>query len=159
MISQHEKRGGAAIGLLADLDGIAGAAVVYLRMWCDGATAQRDLHSDFVSALGTEQGGKATGSLQQLCDLCARYGRRPLMRHSRQCKCIGSDEACFANFIATAVEGEREDAMLIATLFVRPDVAPLVASLATEFGLALKRMSVSGPARTAHHQNVQPLLH
>ena len=55
---------------------------------------------------------------------------------------MGSDEACFANFIATAVDGEREDTLLIATLLVRPDIAPIIASLATQFGLALKRMQM-----------------
>ena len=56
------------------------------------------------------------------------------MRHSVTCKCLGSDESCFANFIATATDGQREDAMLIATLLVRADMAPLVASLAADFG-------------------------
>jgi hypothetical protein len=35
--------------------------------------------------------------------------------------------------------------LLIATLLVRPDVAPLIASLATNFGLALKRMHLASP--------------
>lgn len=159
MMSQREKRGGAAIGLLTDLDGISVAAVVYLRMWCDGPDAQLDVQSDFTNVLGADQGQKAAGSLQQLCDLCTRHGRRPLMRHSRRCKCLGSDEACFANFIATAVEGDREDAMLIATLLVRPDVAPVVASLAVEFGLALKRMNFVTAHQQITPQSAQPTLH
>jgi hypothetical protein len=35
--------------------------------------------------------------------------------------------------------------LLIATLLVRPDVAPLIASLATNFGFALKRMHLASP--------------
>ncbi len=67
------------------------------------------------------------------------------MCHSVQCACLGADESCFANFIATAATGEREDAMLIATLLVRPDVAPIVTSLAADFGLALIRMRPRRP--------------
>ncbi|WP_323370621.1 hypothetical protein [Sulfitobacter sp. F26204] len=66
------------------------------------------------------------------------------MRHSVDCKCLGADESCFANFIAAAAEGEHEDAMLFATLLVRSDVASMVVSCAAEFGLALKRMPLGG---------------
>ena len=52
---------------------------------------------------------------------------------------------CFANFVMTAATGERDDAMLIATLLVRPDVAPVVTSVATEVGLALCQMSLRLP--------------
>ena len=44
------------------------------------------------------------------------------MRHSIECRCLGGDEACFANLVATAAEGEREDALLMATLMVEPSV-------------------------------------
>lgn len=71
------------------------------------------------------------------------------MRHALHCKCLGADEACFANFIATAATGEREDAMLIATLIVRADVAPLIASLAAEVGLAFRQMQLAAPRHIA----------
>ena len=80
------------------------------------------------------------------------------MRHSVTCKCLGSDESCFANFIATATDGQREDAMLIATLLVRANMAPLVASLAADFGLALKRMRLSAPSEVAQME-AAPTLH
>ncbi len=82
------------------------------------------------------------------------------MRHSVQCKCLGADEACFANFIATAATGEREDAMLIATLLVRPDVAPLIVSLAADVGLAFMRMCLSAPREmAAPSHETQKTLH
>lgn len=82
------------------------------------------------------------------------------MRHSVQCKCLGADESCFANFIATAATGDRDDAMLIATLLVRPDVAPLITALATDFGLALVRMNLAAPkdmVRSPEHTPPQPI--
>ena len=145
MNQRSQNRGGAPVGFLNELDSIEAASVIYLRLWCDGPDAQAQICNDFASQLGTDQGKRALKSFEDLCALCARHGRRPLMRHSVQCNCLGADESCFANFIATAATGEREDAMLFATLLVRPDMAPLVASLAADVGLAFKRMGVSAP--------------
>ncbi|WP_293441173.1 hypothetical protein [Planktotalea sp.] len=143
-VSSHN-RGGAPVGFITELDGVEAASVIYLRLWCDGPDAQAQVWNDFASRLGSDQGRKALKSFEDLCSLCTRHGRRPLMRHSVQCKCLGADESCFANFIATAATGEREDAMLIATLLVRPDVAPLIASLAADVGHAFMRMQLSAP--------------
>lgn len=153
------KRGGAPVGFITELDGIEAASVIYLRLWSDGADAQAQVRDDFVTALGHHCGEKAIESFEQICSLCAVHGRRPLMRHSVQCKCLGADEACFANFIATASEGAREEAMLIATLLVRADVAPLLASCAFDFGLALKRMRLGAPRDYAAVHPQPTILH
>ena len=81
-------------------------------------------------------------AFETLSALCAQYGRRPLMRHGLDCKCVGADESCFANFIGYASEGAREDAMLMATNLVRPDMALVLVGLAEEFGFALKHMAI-----------------
>ena len=70
------------------------------------------------------------------------------MRHHISCTCLGADESCFATFIGYASEGEREDALMLATTFVRADMAPLLVGLAQEFGLALQRMSRTDAATT-----------
>ena len=159
MTSAQEKRGGAAVGFITELEDIEAASVMYLRLWCDGPDSQAHVWHDFASRLGPDRGRKALKSFEDLCSLCTRHGRRPLMRHAVNCKCLGSDESCFANFIGTAVMGDRDDAMLIATLLVRPDVAPLLTSLATEFGLALKQMCLVRPPRMGgkqEHFQAQP---
>ncbi|KIN68490.1 hypothetical protein [Sulfitobacter donghicola] len=140
-----KSRGGAAVGMIAELDGVEAAAVLYFRLWCTGSDAQSTVLSDFISLLGSVQGRKAAKTLEELCNLCAQHGRRPLMRHSIHCKCLGADESCFANFVAAAATGQREDAMLFATLMVRPDFAPLVTALAADFGHALRRMNLAAP--------------
>lgn len=149
MTDAQAKRGSAPVGFITELDGIEAASVIYLRLWCDGLDSRASVWNDFVSSLGVDQGRKALNSFEDLCSLCTKHGRRPLMRHSVNCKCLGSDESCFANFIATAATGDRDDAMLIATLLVRPDVAPLITSLAANFGLALKRMNLRAPRHMA----------
>ncbi|WP_179380819.1 hypothetical protein [Jannaschia marina] len=145
MTDRQKGRGGAAVGVLSDLDAVEAAAVLYLRLWCDGPEAQAQVWDDFRRTLGPDHGRRALKSFETLCGLCTRHGRRPLMRHSLRCACVGADESCFATFIATASGGEREDAMLIATLLVRADVAPLVAALASDVGLAFRRMNLKDP--------------
>jgi hypothetical protein len=145
MTIYNHNRGGAPVGFITELDSVEAASVIYLRLWCEGPDAQEQVGNDFASGLGPDQGRKALKSFEDLCAICARHGRRPLMRHSVQCKCLGADESCFANFIAAAAAGEREDAMLIATLLVRADMAPLVASLAADVGHAFMRMRLSAP--------------
>ena len=160
MSSARDARGAAPVGLVTDLNGIEAASVIYLRLWCDGPDARARVWNDLATSLGTERGRCAVASFEDLCGLCTKHGRRPLMRHSVQCKCVGADEACFANFIAAAAAGGREDAMLIATLLVRADVAPSLTALATDFGLALMRMNLSAPkniggsARSIHSRTI-----
>lgn len=154
MSKSIENRGGAPVGFISELDSVEAASVIYLRLWCDGPEAQYQVWNDLATGLGVDRGRKALQAFESLCALCNTHGRRPLSRHSVQCKCLGADESCFANFIATAATGEREDAMLIATLLVRPDVAPLIASLAADFGHALKRMQLAAPRDLSpQHQN------
>ncbi len=135
--------GGRPIGYLADFDELRAAAILYLRLWSESETARDRLRRDFVLGLGPEQGQRAGQAFDELVSLCVRHGRRPLLCHAVTCDCVGTDESCFANFIATATEGEREDAMLIATLIVRADIAPLITSLAVDVGLSLKRMHLA----------------
>ena len=142
MTDASQNRGGAPVGYVAELGPVEARAVLYLRLWCDGTNAQTQVWNDFAVALGPLQGRNALKSFEKLCNLCVQHGRRPLMRHHVTCKCLGADESCFANFIGYASEGNREDALLIATTMVKPNVAPTLVGLAQEFGLALRRMAI-----------------
>lgn len=141
MTGAHSRRGGAPVGLVADLDPVEAGAVIYLRLCFSGQAARDQAERDFTLSLGPAHGPAALQSLEQICDLCARHGRRPLMRHDIACKCVGADEACLANLVGAAGTGEREEAMLLAALMVRADMAPFLAGLAETLGLALRRMA------------------
>lgn len=142
MTGASPQRVGASVGYVTELGPVEAGAVLYLRLWNGGSKAKLQVWSHFSTALGHQQGRNALGSLGTLCDLCARYGRRPLIRHEVTCRCLGADESCFANFISYASEGAREDALLIATTIVRPDMAETLVGFAEEFGLVLRRMAL-----------------
>lgn len=109
------------------------------------------LWSDAVEGRAALPEGHSTELLRQICGLCASYGRRPLMRHGLGCACLGADEACFAHMVAAAATGAREDALMLAALIVRPDLAPALVALSEQLGLALNRRPVipAAPGRRA----------
>lgn len=144
MSEEKRRRGGAPVGLVTELPEVEMGAVLYLRLWCDGPEAQAQVWNDFASGLGARHGRSALKAFERLCSMAVDHGRRPLMRHQITCRCLGADEAAFANLIGAAAEGERDDAMILASIIVRPDLALSVAALAEEFGLALKRLLMHG---------------
>ena len=109
MTAAQHRRGCAPVGYVAELDRIEAASVIYLRLWSESAETRSQVWNDLATGLGRDHARKAIQSFEQLCSLCVKHGRRPLMCHSVQCKCLGADESCFANFIATASEGERAE--------------------------------------------------
>ncbi|WP_088632736.1 hypothetical protein [Phaeobacter sp. 22II1-1F12B] len=139
--TRARNRGGVAVGHVGDLDPVEAGAVLYLRLWNSGPDAQARVWNEFARTLGAVQGRQALKALENIMRLCAHHARRPIVRHDLKCSCLGADEACFANFIAAAGRGDREDAMLIATLIVRADMAPSLTGLAESLGLALMRIA------------------
>lgn len=148
-----QKRGAAPVGFLCDLGPVEQGAVRGLRAFSDGPEGIDAFRRDITRRAGPGHAEAIVHALGSLCDLCARHGRRPLMRHHADCSCLGADESCFAHFVAAAAEGQREDAMLLATLLVRPDFAPCLIGLGEYLGNAL-RLAASGPQATHHNDNV-----
>lgn len=148
-------RRGSPVGYVSELPMLERGFVLYLRLWCSGRELQQQVAKDFIIALGEERAVQTLASFSELCDICLRHGRRPLMHYHVNCKCLGADESCLANFIATATEGEREDAMFIATVLVRPDMTPMVTALAQNIGLAIKQMLIrDGLQTTTNNQTL-----
>lgn len=139
-------RGGSAVGILDELGGVEAGAVLCLRLWAEAPDGPE--RAGFDADTGPFGGRAALEAIGSLCDLCRDYGRRPLMRHDLTCRCLGGDEACVAQLVSAALSGDRDDAMLMATLLVRADMAPGLVALAERAGVALCRLAAT-PA-TAH---------
>jgi len=151
MSNGSSHRGGAPVGLITDLGPVEAGAVFYFRLWSDGPDSQNQVWNEFASILGSAHGRQALKAFENLCGLCRRHARRPLMRHGISCQCLGADESCFANLIGFASEGSREDAFLLAINLVRADVAGILVDLAEEFGLALKRITLKADGFSGTH--------
>jgi len=159
MSQAASQRDAAAVGHLHDLTPIEASAVLYLRLWCEGPDAQAKINGDFRIGLGVEQSNDAYAALSRLTQLIVQNGRRPLMRHALECRCIGADESCFATMIASAAEKDHEDAMLLASIMVNAQVASVAAYLAFQVASALKSMTRSCDAMMAPAPQPEPIFH
>ena len=147
--------GAAAVGRLSDLAPLEAAAALYFRLWRAGEGGRARASADFIALLGTGHGAAALTALDRLSALLDAHGRRPLCAHSPACPCLGGDEACLARLVASAAEGDREEAMLFAALMLRADMAPLAVALAEELAVAFRRIALrvtpAKPAGAALH--------
>lgn len=132
-------RNAAPIGHLADLPADEADLIVTLRQWCDGPSGQAAVWNSFATRLGPEKGRRALRAFEDLVTLFDTHSRRQLMRNEVCCRCVGADECVFARFVSQAAAGAREDAMLMAMLIVRPDMAPGLTALAEQVGLILRQ--------------------
>ena len=114
--------GGAPVARLDGLPPLERRVIRCLRLWCAGPDGER-----------------LAASFGELLQITAGNARRPLLGHALDCPCAGGDECIFARFVALAAEGAREEAVLIAALLVRADLALGLASLAEGIGLGLMR--------------------
>ncbi|GGH34195.1 hypothetical protein SAMN05444007_107104 [Cribrihabitans marinus] len=142
-MSGRVNHGGAPVGQLAHLDPLRARAVKCLRTWTDDPQTRTG----------------AVAAMSRICGLCASFGRRPLIRHAPDCAYLGADESCFATLVAAAADGAREDALLMACLIVRPDMAPVLAALAEDLGLALRRDEIGRRLDTPQTVPAPVVLH
>jgi hypothetical protein len=130
--------GGAAVGRLAELPPLERQVIRCVRLWSAGPGGQRTLQDELAPRYGPAA-ARLAADLGELLTATVRNARRPLMGHAVDCPCAGSDECVFARFVALAAEGAREEAVLIAALLVRADLALGLAALAERIGLGLMR--------------------
>ncbi|WP_281825861.1 hypothetical protein [Jannaschia rubra] len=134
--------GAAVVADLRSVTPMVRTAVLMLRDWCNGPDGQLRVRSAFVDGLSAAEAQAGTHHFEALVRGLTLRGRRPFLRHALACRCVGADEAVFANLLAVAASGEHEDAMLIASLLVPGEVLPLVVNDAAQAGLAIRRIVV-----------------
>lgn len=157
-MARHE-RGAAPVATLEALPGLEAWTVCALRLWSDGQAGRAALVEDSARRMGDAAGERIAGLFGELAEMVLGHARRPLLRHSNACSCVGAEEAVFAHFLAAATQGEREDALMIACLIMRTDVAPLAVSLAQTVGLALLRAAAPEPSAAARPARAPERLH
>ncbi|MBY6056719.1 hypothetical protein [Leisingera daeponensis] len=144
-----QPRGGVTVGTLSDLPPLEAGAVIYLRHWFSGSETRDQMRRGFEVNFGPEVAEAAFEAFGYLCNFCATHGRRPLVRHGMTCRCLGADENCFANLLASAAEGQKDDAHILASLIVTPRKAPELARLASDCGLLMREvMGLKLPRQT-----------
>ena len=141
MKMERHIRGAAVVGQLTEVMPWEAELILNLRLWQDGATGQSQVWTAYANAFGAAKARVHMRSFERLLWMIETNMLRPLVRHGVACRCIGSDEAVFANMVRFASEGELHEASLIATLLVRPAHAEQVALLAGEVGAATRELA------------------
>ncbi|MCO8146760.1 hypothetical protein NHN26_16235 [Rhodovulum tesquicola] len=136
MSALSRSRGAAPVACLSELPPVERAAIRCLRGWSAGPEARSRMRRNFVQV----QGGGAPAheeALDVLMELALTAGRRPLARHPPDHPEVGGDENAFAQMVAAAMGGEREDALVFALALMGPQAAFEAVALAETLGLAL----------------------
>ena len=146
--------GAVPVADLAALSPERATAILMLRDWCGGGEGKRRVTAVFEETLG--QGAPvAVEAFDALVRRLSTEGRRPMMRHGLGCRCVGSDEAVFANLLAIAATGDMEDAMIVASLLAPGAILPLLVQDAQRAGFAIRticrNLRASVPARPILH--------
>jgi hypothetical protein len=146
----------APVAQMDEMTGLPGMVIACLRQWNrGGAPAALGL---LRTQMANAPACAAFEALQDLTEVLGPHIRRPLRCHAPQCHCVGLDEAAFARFVEEAALGEREDALMLASLLVAPRGIMPLADAAGRFGLALHRallcqraQSIPDPVNTTRH--------
>lgn len=134
-------RGAALVGQLSEISPWEAELILNMRLWMDGPRGQAQVWSSYASVFGPEKGRRHLQGFERLLHIIDTHMLRPMVRHGVACRCVGSDEAVFANMVRLASAGELQDASLIATLMVRPAYAEHIALLAGEVGIATQELA------------------
>ncbi|MFO1209098.1 MAG: hypothetical protein U1E40_07720 [Amaricoccus sp.] len=138
-MSAPARHGATPVGRLAELPPLERQVIRCMRLWCTAPQAPDRLRRELAARRGSAAAEGIAADFGDLMLAVARHARRPMLHHDPDCPCAGADECVFARFVALAAEGAREDAVLMAALMVRADIALPLATLAESIGLELVR--------------------
>ena len=126
-------KGGSPVAVISDLSWEEHLVIYYFRCCFDGSEALLEVHEEFRFYLGIEIANKTIGALQFLFSKLQNNGRRRLVRHDLNCKCVGADENCFAQLVTRSTYADKKDAILIGILLTDADLAPELVYAAEDF--------------------------
>ena len=99
-----------------------------------------EIHEEFSFYLGAETANKTMGALQFLFTKLQNSGKRRLVSHDLNCKCVGADENCFAQLVTRSTNTDKNDAILIGILLTDADLAPELVSAAEDFAQGVQAL-------------------
>ena len=126
-------KGGSPVAIMSDLSWEEHLVIYYFRCCFEGSEALLEIHDEFCFYLGREGANKTIGALQFLFTKLQNSGRRRLVSHDLNCKCVGADENCFAQLVTRSTYTDKKDAILIGILLTDADLAPELVYAAEDF--------------------------
>lgn len=141
---------------LSDQRGLSALSTTYLQLWADGEAGRDRMICEIHNALGPQRGQRIITLWTEFLEIYRCYQLDAAMPHAIYDAYLGIDETSFAKFLVSAVEGEREEALLLALSLVRPDAVLILTNMATQIGLSLKQILL---IRSQTDTPLSPRLH
>ena len=133
-------KGGSPVAVMSDLSWEEHLVIYYFRCCFEGSEALLEIHEEFRFYLGTEKANKTIGALQFLYNKLQNNGRRRLVSHDLNCKCVGADENCFAQLVTRSTYTDKKDSILIGLLLTDADLAPELVYAAEDFAQGVQAL-------------------
>ena len=133
-------KGGSPVAIMSDLSWEEHLVIYYFRCCFEGSEAILEIHEEFRFYLGTEKANKTIGALQFLYNKLQNNGRRRLVSHDLNCKCVGADENCFAQLVTRSTYTDKKDSILIGLLLTDADLAPELVYAAEDFAQGVQAL-------------------
>ena len=133
-------KGGSPVAIMSDLSWEEHLVIYYFRCCFEGSEALLEIHEEFRFYLGTEKANKTIGALQFLYNKLQNNGRRRLVSHDLNCKCVGADENCFAQLVTRSTYTDKKDSILIGLLLTDADLAPELVYAAEDFAVGVRAL-------------------
>lgn len=143
----YEARGGAAVGLLSDMDPWEVQLIRNVRLWCIGSHGQAQVWTAMTCALEGQSAQREIEVFEGLLSTIGSYAHRPMKTQAVASPCLGADEALLAHLVALASGGDLREAAQVAALLVTAAKAELVVLMAAQVGVTARTLA-------AHHQPV-----
>ena len=138
--SKTTVKGGSPVAIMSDLSWEEHLVIYYFRCCFEGSEALLEVHEEFCFYLDTETANKTIGALQFLFSKLQNNGRRRLVSHDLNCKCVGADENCFAQLVTRSTYVDKKDAILIGILLTDADLAPELVCAAEDFAVGVQAL-------------------
>ena len=133
-------KGGSPVAIMSDLSWEEHLVIYYFRCCFEGSKAFLEIYEEFRFYLGTEKANKTIGALQFLYNKLQNNGRRRLVSHDLNCKCVGADENCFAQLVTRSTYTDKKDSILIGLLLTDADLAPELVYAAEDFAQGVQAL-------------------
>ena len=139
-VSKTTVKGGSPVAIISDLSWEEHLIIYYFRCCFEGSEALLEVYEEFRFYLDTETASKTIGALQFLFRKLQNNGRRRLVSHDLNCKCVGADENCFAQLVTRSTYVDKKDAILIGILLTDADLAPELVYAAEDFAVGIQTL-------------------
>lgn len=120
--------GARTVGDLGALSPARALAILLLRDWLDGPPGQTRVWNGLASVIGAPASHRTCAGLDALVGLVRKAGRRPLATHGGGCRCLGADEAWWAELLM----GDPAEREMLAALLLPAPQARLAGTFAAE---------------------------